>query len=127
MPDLRPGGTCYVWVYRCESLLSTPLELLRAATTRVPPAAFDRVARLLAPAFVAFTRLADATGLRAYPPIARREAALALVDIFGAPHAHSHSPAEVLGWFEAAGFAEAWLCNEGRRGFGVCGRLAGGW
>ena len=48
------------------------------------------------------------------------------MDIFGAPHAHHHSPAEVAGWFAAEGFAEAWLCNEGRRGFGMCGRLPGG-
>jgi hypothetical protein len=30
----------------------------------------------------------------------------------------------VAGWFKAEGFGEIWECNESRRGFGVCGRLA---
>jgi hypothetical protein len=52
----------------------------------------------------------------------RREAALALMDIFGAPYAHYHSFAEVSDWFRTEGLDEVWTCNETRRGFGVCGR-----
>lgn len=26
------------------------------------------------------------------------------------------------GFYKAAGFGEVWPCNDGRRGFGVCGR-----
>jgi hypothetical protein len=44
------------------------------------------------------------------------------MDIFGAPYAYYHSYDEVRGWYQDAGFGEIWYCNEGRRGFGVCGR-----
>jgi hypothetical protein len=30
---------------------------------------------------------------------------------------------EVSGWYNAARFTEVWPCNDGRRGFGVCGRF----
>jgi hypothetical protein len=56
----------------------------------------------------------------------RREAALALMDIFGAPYAHYHSFDEVARWYGSEGFDEIWGCNDGRRGFGVCGRRTGG-
>ncbi|MDQ4096974.1 MAG: class I SAM-dependent methyltransferase [Actinomycetota bacterium] len=121
-PLVRPGGTYYVWVYRREPVVTPVVNSLRAVTTRIPPARFSRVATLAAPAFQVFCRTLNALGIRAYPNLSRRDAALALMDIFGAPYAHSHTVEEVKGWFESEGFAEAWSCNEDRRGFGVCGR-----
>jgi len=59
-----------------------------------------------------------------YPTMSNREAALSLMDIFGAPYAHYHSYGEVEGWFRAEGFTEVWGTNDGRRGFDVAGRLA---
>jgi hypothetical protein len=53
----------------------------------------------------------------------RKEAALAVHDIFGAPFAHYHSFDEVADWFASVGIRNLWPCNDDRRGFGVCGRL----
>ena len=122
-PLLRPGGTFYVWLYKYEKLVTPVVNSIRAVTTRIPPAGFARVAQLMATPFIGFCRAVNALGVRAYPKLDRREAALALMDIFGAPYAHYHSFDEVAGWYKAAGFTEVWPCNDGRRGFGVCGRL----
>jgi SAM-dependent methyltransferase len=124
VPLLRPGGTFYVWVYRYEPFWTPLIRLLRAVTTRVPVALFDRLTRVLAWPFIAFTMAATATGIRTYPRIDRREATLALMDIFAAPYAHHHSPAEVRAWFAEAGFSDVRECNHARRGFAVVGRLA---
>ena len=72
--------------------------------------------------FIGFCRTVDALGIRDYSSLNRRDAALALMDIFGAPYAYYHSYDEVLGWYKREGFGEVWPCNDGRRGFGVCGR-----
>ncbi|HEV2775786.1 MAG TPA: methyltransferase domain-containing protein [Solirubrobacteraceae bacterium] len=123
-PLVRPGGTFYVWLYKHERFVTRPVNTLRALSTRVPPATFARVARVLADPFRVFTRVLNALGLRRYPRLSRREAALALMDIFGAPHAHAHTYEEVVGWMRSEGFDEVWPCNETRRGFGACGRRA---
>ena len=103
----------------------TPLlRLLRAVTTRIPVAILDRLSRSLALHLIAFTMALNALGLRAYPRISRREAALALMDIFGPPYAHYHSLPEVTGWFQTHGFTDVWSCDHSRRGFAVCGHLA---
>ena len=125
VPLLRPGGTLYVWVYRYEPLVTPILSALRAATTRIPIALLDRLARLMAVPFIWFTMALNALRLRSYPRINKAEAAVAIMDIFGPPYAHHHSPDEVIGWFRAHGFEEVWSCNHSRRGFGVCGRLRG--
>ena len=122
---LRTGGTFYIWLYKHEAGVTPLVNSIRSVTTRIPPAAFARVARASAVPFQAFRALVNAVGLRSYAPIPRREAALALMDIFGAPHAHAHSYSEVAGWYEEAGFSEVWPCNDDRRGFGACGRLPG--
>jgi SAM-dependent methyltransferase len=124
-PLLREGGTFYVWLYGYEPGVTPVIEALRALTTRVPARPFARVATLMAPAFLAFRALTTALGVRGYPPATVPEATFALIDTFGSPHRHHHSYAEVAGWFREEGFAEVWRCNEGRRGFGVCGRLGG--
>ena len=102
----------------------TPLvNGIRRLTTSIPAARFARIANLMAPLFQGFCFVVDALGIRAYTSLSRREAALALMDIFGAPYAHAHSYDEVAAWFRAEGATELWPCNEGRRGFGICGRL----
>ena len=123
VPLLKPGGTLFVWLYKYEPLVTPILESIRAVTTRLPVGASDVATKFMAVPFMVFTRLVNATGLRSYPAITKREAALALMDIFGAPYAHYHSPAEVMGWFAAEGFGEVWQTHDSRRGFGVCGRL----
>jgi SAM-dependent methyltransferase/uncharacterized protein YbaR (Trm112 family) len=124
-PLLKPGGTFYVWFYKYETLVTPLVNTIRAVTTRIPSRMFARIARIMALPFIGFCRTVDALGIRSYPPLSRREAALGLMDIFGAPYAHYHSYAEVEEWYRAEGFDEAWGVNESRRGFGVCGRLAG--
>lgn len=123
---LKPGGTFYIWLYKREEGVTNVVDSLRKVTTKMRPAAFARVAQVLAPPFQAFRYVANAVKWRAYPPTTRRESALALMDIFGAPHAHAHSFPEVTGWYEGEGFAVVWPCNDDRRGFGACGRLAAG-
>ena len=121
---LRPGGTCYVWVYRYERFWTPLIRLIRTVTTRVPIDLFNRIAPVLAWPFMLFTMALNISGIRPYPRISRREAALALMDIFAAPYAHYHSQDEVRGWFAAAGFTDVRECNQARRGFGMVGRLA---
>ncbi|HKP35829.1 MAG TPA: class I SAM-dependent methyltransferase [Pyrinomonadaceae bacterium] len=123
-PLLRPGGTFYVWLYKYERFVTPLVNSIRAVTTHIPAKVFKIIANVLAPAFVAFCAVVNVLGIRSYAKINRREAALALMDIFGAPYAHYHSFDEVSRWFADAGFGQVWLCNDGRRGFGVCGRLA---
>lgn len=121
-PLVKPGGTFFVWVYKKEPVVTALVNSIRAVTTRIPPSAFARVADVLGPAFIGFCRAVDKLGLRTYPAMKRREASLALMDIFGAPHAHYHSYPELEGWYHSEGFRDTWPCNDGRRGFGVCGR-----
>jgi uncharacterized protein YbaR (Trm112 family)/ubiquinone/menaquinone biosynthesis C-methylase UbiE len=122
-PLLKPRGTFYVWLYKYEKLVTPVVDTLRAVTTRIPPRQFARVADLMAAPFIGFCVAVNKLGLRSYPQMTRREAALSLMDIFGAPYAYYHTFPEVAAWYEAAGFTEVWPCNDDRRGFGVCGRL----
>jgi SAM-dependent methyltransferase len=121
-PLVRPGGSYYVWLYRHEPGVTTIVNALRKITTRLSPTAFARVAWLMAPAFMCFTAAANALGLRSYRNMSRRSAALALIDIFGAPYAHAHTYEEVAAWYEEAGFDRPKLVGLERRGFSVCGR-----
>jgi uncharacterized protein YbaR (Trm112 family)/ubiquinone/menaquinone biosynthesis C-methylase UbiE len=123
LPLLRARGTFYVWLYKHEPFVGPLVNALRTLTTRIPTALFNACARMLAPAFMLLCAALNASGLRAYARRNRREATLALMDIFGAPYAHTHTYEEVAGWYARAGFAEVWPCNDGRRGFGACGRL----
>jgi SAM-dependent methyltransferase/uncharacterized protein YbaR (Trm112 family) len=124
-PLLRPGARFYVWLYSYERLVTPVVNTLRAVTTRVPAPTFARIARAMAGAFQLFCTAVDRLGIRSYPTMTRREAALALMDIFGAPYAHYHSFPEVERWYRDEGFDEVWECNRSRRGFGACGRRTG--
>ena len=124
-PLLRPEATFYVWLYSYERVVTPVVNTLRTVTTRIPAPAFARVARVMAGAFQVFCTVVDRLGIRSYPAMSRREAALALMDIFGAPYAHYHSFPEVERWYRDEGFDEVWECNRSRRGFGACGRRAG--
>lgn len=119
---LRPGGTFYVWVLKPEPIVTPVVNGLRAITTRLAPRTFARVAQAMAPPFQVFCRATNRLGIRSYPALNRREAALALMDIFGAPYAHCHTFDELADWYTTEGFDEFWPCNEGRRGIGICGR-----
>ena len=125
-PLLRPGGTFYVWVYKHEPIVTPVVDAIRRVTVPLSARAFDRLARAAAGPFRVFCAVLDRTGIRSYPRMTQREAALALKDIFGAPYAHYHSFDELRAWFESEGFDEVWPCNETRRGFGACGRRRGG-
>ena len=122
-PLLRPRGLFYVWLYKYEPVVTPVVNTLRKVTTRIPADSFGRVARLMATPFIGFQRAATALGIREYPRLSRWEAAVSLMDIFAPPYAHYHSFDEVVEWYRAEGFEEVWGCNDGRRGFDVCGRL----
>jgi ubiquinone/menaquinone biosynthesis C-methylase UbiE/uncharacterized protein YbaR (Trm112 family) len=123
-PLLKAGGTFYVWVLKYEPVVTPVVNALRVLTTRVAPGRFARIAQAMAPSFQLFCRIANRIGLRSYNRMSRREAALALMDIFGSPYAHYHSFDDVAEWYRAEGFTEIWGCNDDRRGFGICGRRA---
>ncbi len=122
-PLLKAGGTFYLWLYKYEPIVTPLVNTIRLFTTPIPARWFARIARVMAPVFQLFCAVANLLGVRAYPSINRREAALALMDIFGAPYAHYHSFEEVAEWYRTCGLSEMWRCNESRRGFGICGRL----
>lgn len=122
-PLLKSGGTFYVWFYKFEKIVTPIVNSMRAVTTRIPAAIFAKVADLTSVPFIGFCWSVNKLGIRQYESPTRREAALAVHDIFGAPYAHYHSLEEVTGWYESSGFTEIWGCNDDRRGFGVCGRL----
>lgn len=121
---LRPGGTCYVWLYT-DGFVTPLVRALRRVTTRMPLAVLDQCSRLLAPFMVLAVAMLNRSGLRSLPPMTRRAAALTLLDVFGPPYMHHHTAPEVMGWFSELGFGEVWSCLHSRRGFAVCGRLPG--
>ena len=122
-PLLKPGGTFYVWLYKYENVVTPVVNSMRALTTRIPAGIFAHIADATALPFMGFCWTVNKLGIRRYETPNRKEAAIAVHDIFGAPYAHYHSLEEVSGWYKEAGFDEIWDCNDGRRGFGVCGRL----
>ena len=126
-PLLKSGGTFYVWLYKYENLVTPIVNSLRSITTRIPASIFAKVADMTSIPFIGFCWSVNKLGIRKYETPDRREAALAVHDIFGAPYAHYHSFDEVKGWYESAGFTDIWDCNDDRRGFGVCGRLPVGY
>lgn len=125
-PLVKPGGRFYVWLYRHEKGVTPIVNTLRAVTTRLPPPVAFAVALVAAPAFQAFTRVLNATGVRGYRPMSWRSSALALLDIFGARYAHAHTCEEVTEWYLAEGFEAPRLSSLERRGFSVCGTKGAG-
>ncbi|MEO8649961.1 MAG: methyltransferase domain-containing protein [Acidobacteriota bacterium] len=119
---LKEGGTFYVWVYKYEKNVTPIVNGIRSITTRLPAAAFATIAKLSSLPFIAFCWTANKLGLRKYETPNRREATLAVHDIFGAPYAHYHSYEELSEWYASIGISETWPCNDDRRGFGICGK-----
>lgn len=122
-PLLKSGGTMYVWLYKYENIVTPIVNTLRVVTTRIPSALFSKVADLTSISFIGFCWTVNKLGIRKYETLDRREATLAIHDIFGAPYAHYHSFDEVANWFKSVGITEIWPCNDDRRGFGVCGKV----
>jgi len=124
-PLLRPGGRFYLWVLKYEPVVTPLVNTLRAVSTRIAPRYLAEIAEVMAPPFQLFCMALNALKVREYSRLSRREAALALLDIFGAPYAHHHSFEEIKEWYRSEGFDEVWPCNDGRRGLGACGILTG--
>lgn len=122
-PLLKDGGTFYVWLYKYENVVTPLVNSIRAVTTRIPAPVFAGIAEIMSVPFIGFCWMVDKLGIRQYATPNRKEAAIAVHDIFGAPYAHYHSFEEVSEWYESVGITEIWDCNEGRRGFGVCGKI----
>jgi SAM-dependent methyltransferase len=121
-PLLNETGTFYVWLYKYEAIVTPIVNTMRSITTRIPQGLFAPLAQIGSVPFIWFCWLVDKLGIRSYAKLNRREAVIAVHDIFGAPYAHYHSFDEVASWFRSEGFKEVWPCNDGRRGFGICGR-----
>ncbi|MBA2334806.1 MAG: class I SAM-dependent methyltransferase [Blastocatellia bacterium] len=121
-PLLKSGGTFYVWLYKYEKIVTPIVNSMRAVTTRIDPAIFARIADFASVPFIGFCWAVNKLGIRQYTTLNRREATIAVHDIFGAPYAHYHDFGQVSKWFRSEGINEVWPCNDSRRGFGVCGR-----
>jgi uncharacterized protein YbaR (Trm112 family)/ubiquinone/menaquinone biosynthesis C-methylase UbiE len=122
-PLLKQGGTFYVWLYKYENIVTPIVNSMRAITTRIPAPVFAVIADVTSVPFMGFCWTVNKLGIRHYEMPNRREAALAVHDIFGAPFAHYHSFEEVSDWYNSVGITEIWACNDDRRGFGVCGKI----
>ena len=122
-PLLKDGGVFYIWLYKYEKFVTPILNTMRAATTRIPAPIFAKIAGAMSFPFIGFCWMINKMGIRQYEKLDRREAMIAVHDIFGAPYAHYHSPEEVKGWFDSVGITESWKSNDNRRGFGICGRI----
>jgi SAM-dependent methyltransferase/uncharacterized protein YbaR (Trm112 family) len=122
-PLLKDGGTFYVWLYKYENVVTPLVNSMRAVSTRIPAPIFAKIADLASIPFIGFCWTVNKLGIRRYETPNRREAALAVHDIFGAPYAHYHSFEEVSDWYNSVGITDVWPCNDDRRGFGVCGRI----
>lgn len=122
-PLLKNGGTFYVWLYKYENIVTPIVNSIRAVTARIPAPVFAKIADVMSVPFVGFCWTVNKVGIRKYETPNRREAALAIHDIFGAPYAHYHSFEEVSAWYKSVGIDEIWACNDDRRGFGVCGKI----
>ncbi len=122
-PLLKKTGTFYVWLYKYESVVTPVVNSIRAVTTRIPAPVFAKIADAASLPFIGFCWMVNKLGIRKYETPNRREAALAVHDIFGAPYAHYHNFEEVADWFKSVGIKDVWPCNDGRRGFGVCGAV----
>lgn len=120
-PLVKPGGRFYVWLYRHEKFVTPLVNAIRKVTTRLEPRVFFVIAVALSPVFQLFTYVLRKFRIRDYRPLTWRASALALMDIFGAPHANAHSFEEVCQWFKEAGFESPRLCSLERRGFSACG------
>jgi uncharacterized protein YbaR (Trm112 family)/ubiquinone/menaquinone biosynthesis C-methylase UbiE len=122
-PLLKDGGTFYVWLYKYEKIVTPIVNSLRAVTTRIPAPVFATIADITSLPFIGFCWTVNKLGIRQYETPNRREAAIAVHDIFGAPYAHYHDYQEVSDWFHSVGIDDVWPCNDSRRGFGVCGKI----
>ena len=122
-PLLKDGGTFYVWLYKYEKIVTPIVNSMRAVTTRVPSPVFAGIAEIMSVPFVGFCWMVNKLGIRRYETPNRKDAALAVHDIFGAPFAHYHSFNEVSDWYKSVGITDLWACNDDRRGFGVCGKI----
>lgn len=124
-PLLKDGGTFYVWLYKYENIVTPIVNSMRTITTRIPPPIFAKIADITSIPFIGFCWTVNKLGIRKYEMPDRKEAALGVHDIFGAPYAHYHSFEEVSDWYKSVGVTDIWACNESRRGFGVCGKILG--
>lgn len=122
-PLLKEGGTFYIWLYKYENVVTPIVNSMRLVTTRIPAPLFAKIADVTSVPFIGFCWAVDKLGIRKYELPNLREAKIAVHDVFGAPYAHYHSFQEVSDWFNSVGITEMWACNDGRRGFGVCGRI----
>ncbi len=122
-PLLKKNGTFYIWLYKYENIVTPIVNSMRFVTTRIPASVFAKIADLTSVPFIGFCWTVNKLGIRQYETPSRREAAISVHDIFGAPYAHYHNFEEVSDWFKSVGITDVWDCNESRRGFGVCGRI----
>jgi len=122
-PLLKKNGTFYIWLYKYENIVTPVVNSMRSITTRIPAPVFAKIADITSIPFIGFCWAVNKLGIRKYETPDRKEAALAVHDIFGAPYAHYHNFDEVSDWYKSVGITDFWVCNNDRRGFGVCGRI----
>jgi SAM-dependent methyltransferase len=114
---VKPGGSLGVWLYRRGRRLprvpwlpfvraawaSIPASVLRPATTRLSPSVLHALLVAYSGIFHAFYSAAAALRGGTHRQTVR-ERATSLFDSLAPPFVWHHTPDEVAGWFQAAGF-----------------------
>lgn len=125
--SLKPGGTCYIWVYHMEPGLKFRLQLLlRSMVCRWPAPlkhAFVRawsVQSMLRQHLRTLFKLNDEKDRLTWS-----ERIVDLMDIYTPRYRHMHTQDEVKGWYRALGMTDIATTEVRDWGFGVVGRVAG--
>jgi SAM-dependent methyltransferase len=128
--QVRPGGVLFVWVYpdRFNPFRATKTAFDAVGLGRLSPPAIMRISKAISYPSLALLRayrlLRRLPGLRprgnwarrTVKPRSLREIQLTWNDALSPKYASSHTEAEVVGWFEAAGFREIETMREPKVG-----------
>jgi SAM-dependent methyltransferase len=118
-PLVKPGGTFYVMVYRKAPFQRPGTELLRMAMRRMSDERrYEACKRLVIRNKPLATALGPFLMVAHYDPVHSEVDAetmqFGLFDAYSPRWNHTHSVAEVVGWFRDAGFREVTVVDPGR-------------
>ena len=118
-PLVRPGGTFYVMVYRKAPFQTPGTELLRMGMRRLSDERrYEACKRLVIRNKLLATALGPFVMVAHYDPetsaVDAETMQFGLFDAYSPRWNHTHSVAEVVGWFRDAGFREVTVVDPGR-------------
>jgi 2-polyprenyl-3-methyl-5-hydroxy-6-metoxy-1,4-benzoquinol methylase len=119
VPLVKPGGTLYVMVYRKAPVQTVGTELLRKVMRRMSDERrYEVCKRLVIRNKLVATALGPFLMVAHYDPetseVDAETMQFGLFDAYSPRWNHTHSVAEVVGWFRDAGFREVTVIDPGR-------------